>query len=127
MTSIMYGPNYIFQDANDRPYPTQSAENMLQGNIERIILSAMSPDMNPIEHVRDYLVRAISNRNNCSVSLKYLTVTVQEECDYMPNDFTNNLNRGMPRCIRQWMGRRGNHTEYYVTFLCPHYIFLAEI
>lgn len=108
-----FGENFIFQDDNARPHRTQRVEIMLQeGNIQRMNWPANSPDMNPIEHVWDYLGRAISNRENPPVTLQDLTTAVQEEWHNMPDHFINNLIRGMPRRVGQLIERRGDHTDY---------------
>nr|CAH7737381.1 unnamed protein product [Callosobruchus chinensis] len=59
------GDQFIFMDDNARPHCTRAVQQALEnGNIARLEWPSMSPDMNPIEHVWDYVSRAIFNRNN---------------------------------------------------------------
>nr|CAH7727296.1 unnamed protein product [Callosobruchus chinensis] len=51
---------FIFMDDNARPHRTRAVQQALEnGNIARLEWPAMSPDMNPIDHVWDYVSRAI--------------------------------------------------------------------
>nr|CAH7752527.1 unnamed protein product [Callosobruchus chinensis] len=53
------GDQFIFMDDNARPHRTRAVQQALEnGNIARLEWPAMSPDMNPIEHVWDYVSRA---------------------------------------------------------------------
>nr|CAH7733362.1 unnamed protein product [Callosobruchus chinensis] len=46
------GDQFIFMDDNSRPHRTKAVQQALEnGNIARLEWPAMSPDMNPIEHV----------------------------------------------------------------------------
>nr|CAH7750236.1 unnamed protein product [Callosobruchus chinensis] len=59
------GDQFIFMDDNARPHRTRAVQQTLEnGNIARLEWPAMSPDINPIERVWDYVSRAIFNRNN---------------------------------------------------------------
>nr|CAH7738090.1 unnamed protein product [Callosobruchus chinensis] len=50
------GDQFIFMDDNARPHRTRSIQQALEnGNIARLEWPAMSPGMNPIEHVSDYV------------------------------------------------------------------------
>nr|CAH7760614.1 unnamed protein product [Callosobruchus chinensis] len=72
------GDQLIFMDDNARPHRTRAVQQALEtGNIARLEWPAMSPDMNPIEHVWDYVSRAIFNRNNPPRSTQELVVAPQ--------------------------------------------------
>nr|CAH7716676.1 unnamed protein product [Callosobruchus chinensis] len=59
------GDQFIFMDDNARPHRTRAVQQALEnGNIAKVEWPAMSPDMNPIELVWDYVLRGIFNRNN---------------------------------------------------------------
>nr|CAH7757738.1 unnamed protein product [Callosobruchus chinensis] len=74
------GDQFIFMDDNARPHRTKAVQQALEnGNIARLEWPAMSPDMNPIEHVWDYVSRAIFNRNNRPRSTQELIVAATEE------------------------------------------------
>lgn len=68
------GHNFIFMDNNARPHRARRVEEVLEeGHIRRLNCPANSPDMNPIEHMWNYVKRAISTRNNPPITLQELT------------------------------------------------------
>nr|CAH7742155.1 unnamed protein product [Callosobruchus chinensis] len=94
------GDQFIFMDDNARPHRTRAVQQALEnGNIARLEWPAMSPDMNPIEHVWDYVSRAIFNRNNPPRSTQELIVAATEEWDNIPQEVINNLIIGMHRRV----------------------------
>lgn len=54
----------------------------------------------------DYVARAIPNRNILQATLENMPVPVQEEWDTMPDNFINNVIRGMSRRVRELIERR---------------------
>nr|CAH7715688.1 unnamed protein product [Callosobruchus chinensis] len=75
------GDQFVFMDDNARPHRTRAVQQALEnGNIARLEWPAMSPDINPIEHVWDYVSRAIFNRNPPR-STQELIVAATEEWD----------------------------------------------
>nr|CAH7758830.1 unnamed protein product [Callosobruchus chinensis] len=58
------GDQFIFMDDNARPHRIRAVQQAKNGNFARLEWPATSPDMNPVEHVWDYVSRAIFNRNN---------------------------------------------------------------
>nr|CAH7729293.1 unnamed protein product [Callosobruchus chinensis] len=92
------GDQFILMDDNARPHRTKVVQQALEnGNIARLEWPAMSPDMNPIERVWDYVSRAIFNRNNPPKSTQELIVAATEEWDNIPHEVINNLIIGMTR------------------------------
>nr|CAH7753781.1 unnamed protein product [Callosobruchus chinensis] len=73
----------------------------------------MSPDMNPIEHVWDFVSRAIFNRNNPPRSTQELIVAATEEWDNNPQEVINNLIIGMYRCVDALIRSRGGNTNVF--------------
>nr|CAH7746522.1 unnamed protein product [Callosobruchus chinensis] len=70
------GDQFIFIDDNARPHRTRAVQHALEnGNIARLEW----PAMNPIEHVWDYVSRAIFNRTNPPRSTHELIVAATEE------------------------------------------------
>ena len=65
----------------------------------------MSPDMNPIEHVWDFIGRKINQRNpKCQNIEELRTAILQERC--------RRLVRSMTRCITEVHNKRGGYTRY---------------
>nr|CAH7751245.1 unnamed protein product [Callosobruchus chinensis] len=86
------GDQFIFRDNNVRPHRTRAVQQALgNGNIARLEWPAMFPDMNPIEHVWNYVSRAIFNRNNPPRSTQELIVAATEEWENIPQEVINNL------------------------------------
>nr|CAH7764475.1 unnamed protein product [Callosobruchus chinensis] len=108
------GVQFIFMDDNASPHRTRAVQQALEnGKIARLEWPAMSPDMNPIEHVWDYVSRAIFNRNNPPKSTQELIVAAIEEWDNIPQEVMNNLfiislHRRVDALIRS----RGGNTKY---------------
>nr|CAH7726581.1 unnamed protein product [Callosobruchus chinensis] len=111
------GDQFIFMDDNARPHRSRAVQQALEnGNIARLEW----PDMNPIEHVWDYVSRAIFNRNNPPRSTQELIVAATEEWDNIPKEVINNLIIGMHRRVDAFIrSRRGNtiSTEFIITFI----------
>nr|CAH7726032.1 unnamed protein product [Callosobruchus chinensis] len=107
------GDQFIFMDDNARPHRTRAVQQALEnGNIARLEWPAMSPDMNPIEHVWDYVSRAIFIRNNLPRSTKELIVAATEEWVNIPQKVINNLIIGIHRRVNALIRSRGGNTKY---------------
>lgn len=107
------GEHFIFMDDNARPHRTQRVQQVLnEGNIERLDWPANSPDMNPIEHVWDYVQRRIHQRDNPPITLEELRIAAQEEWNNIPQETINNLIISMHRRVNLLFQRRGRHTDY---------------
>nr|CAH7721699.1 unnamed protein product [Callosobruchus chinensis] len=69
------GDQFIFMDDNARLHSARAVQQALDnGNIARWEWPVMSPVMNPIEHVWDYVSRAIFYRNDTPRSTQELIV-----------------------------------------------------
>nr|CAH7719950.1 unnamed protein product [Callosobruchus chinensis] len=107
------GDQFIFMDDNARPHRTRAVQQTLEnGNVARLEWPAMSPDMNPIEHVWNYVSRAIFNRNNHPRSTQELIVAATEEWDNIPQEVINNLIIGMHRRVDASIRSRSGNTKY---------------
>nr|CAH7749177.1 unnamed protein product [Callosobruchus chinensis] len=108
------GDQFIFMDDNARPHRTRAVQQALENkNIARLEWPALSPDMNPIEHVWDYVSRAIFNRNNPPRSTQELIVAATEEWNNIPQEVINNLIISMHRRVDALISRGGNTKYYY--------------
>nr|CAH7720241.1 unnamed protein product [Callosobruchus chinensis] len=107
------GDQFILMDDNARPHCTRVVQQALENeNIARLEWPPMSPDMNPIEHVWDYVSRAIFNRNNPPRSTQELIVAATEEWNNIPQEVINNLITGMHRCVHALIRSRGGNNKY---------------
>ncbi|GFW48763.1 transposable element Tcb2 transposase [Trichonephila clavipes] len=73
------GLQFLFIDDNAR-HRTVAAEQLLESeDIERMDWPARSPDLNPIEHVWDFLGRRWAARTLPPVTIRELRLALQDE------------------------------------------------
>nr|CAH7754938.1 unnamed protein product [Callosobruchus chinensis] len=107
------GDQFIFMDDNARLHRTRAVQQALEnGNIARLEWPAMSLDMNIIEHVWNYVSRAIFNRNNPPRGTKVLIVAATEEWDNIPQEVINNLIIRIHRHVDALIRSSGGNTKY---------------
>ncbi|UYV74169.1 hypothetical protein LAZ67_11002297, partial [Cordylochernes scorpioides] len=86
------GHNLIFMDDNARPHRARLVNEYLQSeNIRRMDWPAISPDLNPIEHVWDALGRRIGARHPSPRTLVELRTALLEEWGLLPLDLLQSL------------------------------------
>lgn len=119
ITPIIYplrnelGANFVFMDDNARPHRAVRVQEALEaGQITRLNWPANSPDMNPIEHMWDFVARAIRNRINPPRTLEELAAAAVEEWNNIPQDIINRLIISMPRRVNALLISRGGYTDY---------------
>ena len=107
------GDNFILMQDNARPHTARLVTDYLnQEGIEVMDWPARSPDLNPIEHVWDYIYRRISQRQNRPITLPDLTQELILEWNGLPQELIATLIRSMPSRCRECCDRRGGHTHY---------------
>lgn len=106
--------NYIFQDDNAPAHRAAAVARHFQTveGFRTIPWPARSPDLNPIEHVWQYIKRRLNSRDNKAENLRELRQRILDEWREMPQDFLDSLVRGMPRRLSAVIGARGGHTKY---------------
>ena len=99
------GPGFLLMQDNARPHVAGVCQQFLQEEgIDAMHWPARSPDLNPIEHMRDIMSRSIHQRH-----VAPQTVQVWEE---IPQETIRHLIRSMPRRCREVIQARGGHTHY---------------
>ncbi|GFX24229.1 DDE_3 domain-containing protein [Trichonephila clavipes] len=97
-------------DDNARPHRAVIVEENLEGlSLERMEQPALSPDLNLIEHLWDYLGRQVAALNPPPRSLGELEQSLIHVWSSLPLSVTDNLIDGMEiRCL-QCIQARGGH------------------
>ena len=106
-----HGPAILMHD-NARPHVARICRQFLnRNNVNVLPWSAVSPDINPIEHILDYLgikVRAIKNVHN----LGDLEKALIQEWNNIPNVVIRRYVRSMRGRLAACFNIRGGHTRY---------------
>ena len=95
-----HGPALLMHD-NARPH---------RNNIN-VPWPAVSPDMNPIEHIWDYIGRKVRTRGNVH-NLRDLENALIQEWNNIPNVVIRRYVRSMPGRFAACINSRGGHTRY---------------
>jgi hypothetical protein len=72
----------------------------------------MWPDMNPIEHVWDFIGRKINQRNPKCQNIDELRTAILQEWQQFPQERLRRLVRGMTRRVTELHNKRGGYTRY---------------
>ncbi|GFW93232.1 transposable element Tcb2 transposase [Trichonephila clavipes] len=107
------GLQFLFMDDNSPCHRTVAAEQLLESeDIERIDWPARSPDLNPIEHVWDFLGRRLAARTLTPVTIRELRLALQDEWAAMPQQLIDTLILSMGRRCETCLAVRGDHIPY---------------
>jgi hypothetical protein len=114
---VPYAPfideNVLFMDDNARPYMARIVVRYLeQVGIRLLPWPANSPDLNPIEHVWDFLGKRVRRRQRRPETLNGLRVALKEECAQIPQNYIATLIQSMPNRLRNVIRARGGNTRY---------------
>ncbi|GFV22225.1 transposable element Tcb2 transposase [Trichonephila clavipes] len=100
-------------DDNCRPHRANLVEDfLLEEGIVLMEGPACSPDMNPIEHVRDALGRRVAGRRPSPETLQEMERALLEEWDRISQLVINSLIDPMPQRCSTLLAFRGNYTPY---------------
>ncbi|GFV60776.1 transposable element Tcb2 transposase [Trichonephila clavipes] len=107
------GLQFLFIDDNAPCHRTVAAEQLLESeDIERMDWPARSPDLNPIEHVWDYLGRRLAARTLPPVTIRELRLVLQDEWAEMLQQLIDTLILSMGRRCETCLAVRGDHIPY---------------
>ncbi|GFV05649.1 transposable element Tcb1 [Trichonephila clavipes] len=103
----------LFMDDNAPCHRTVAAEQLLESeDIERMDWPARSPDLNPIEHVWDFLGRRLAARTLPPVTIRELRLALQDRWAAMPQQLIDTLILSMGRRCETCLAVRGDHIPY---------------
>ncbi|GFW68827.1 transposable element Tcb2 transposase [Trichonephila clavipes] len=107
------GNDFILMDDNARPHQARIVEEYLEDHgLERMEWPARSPDLNPIEHLWDYLGREVAALNPPPRSLHELKQGLLCVWSSLPIPVFDNLINSMGNRCRQCIQVRGGHIPY---------------
>ncbi|KAJ4427322.1 hypothetical protein ANN_24942 [Periplaneta americana] len=107
------GLHFIFMDDNARPHKANLVDEYYEEEeILRMDWSAMSPDLNPIEHAWNALGGRVAAHQPPSRTLSTLRNALRLEWKQLSAELLNHLIEGMPRRCDACVAMRGNHTPY---------------
>ncbi|GFV03552.1 transposable element Tcb2 transposase [Trichonephila clavipes] len=107
------GLQFLFMDDNAPCHRTVAAKQLLESeDIERMDWPARSPDLNPIEHVWDFLGRRLAARTFPPVTIPELRLTLQDEWAAMPQQLIDTLILSMGRRCETCLAVREDHIPY---------------
>ncbi|GFY15492.1 transposable element Tcb2 transposase [Trichonephila clavipes] len=107
------GLQFLFVDDNAPCHRTVAAEQLLESeDIECMDWLARSLDLNPIEHVWDFLVRRLAARTLPPVTIRELRLELQDEWAAMPQQLIDTLILSMGRRCETCLAVRGAYIPY---------------
>ncbi|GFW96737.1 transposable element Tcb2 transposase [Trichonephila clavipes] len=108
-----YGSAVPFLDDNAPCHRTVAAEQLLESeDIERMDWPARSPDLNPIEHVWDFLGRHLAARTLPPVTIQELRLALQDEWAAMPQQLIDTPFSAWADAAETCLAVRGDHIPY---------------
>ncbi|GFY03213.1 transposable element Tc1 transposase [Trichonephila clavipes] len=114
------GLQFLFMDDSAPCHRTVAAEQLLESeDIERMDWPERSPDLNPIEHVWDFLGRRLAARTLPPVTIRELRLALQDEWAAMPQQLIDALILSMGRrcetCLANHPQDVGNFDKQFTT------------
>lgn len=104
---------FIFQDDNAPAHRAAAVvEHLQNSHVHCLPWPARSPDLNPIEHVWDYISRKLNSRPHTAQNLRQLEEWILEEWQALSQEIIDALIDSIPRRIICVIEARGGHTKY---------------
>ncbi|GFU34307.1 transposable element Tc3 transposase [Trichonephila clavipes] len=106
-------PDFIFMDDDAACHRAVLIDDFLETkNIQRMSWPAISPDLNPIEHVWNMLERKIATLSHPPSSVRELKKASQEAWNRLSPQLIHHLIASMVNRCAACLAVRGDHTTY---------------
>ena len=103
----------VYMDDNARPHRSRAVTAYLQSEaVTSVPWPAMSPDLNPIEHIWDMLGRCIHAREPPVQNIRQLEAALHREWQQLSQQDIRRLTGGMRRRVEAVIQARGGYTRY---------------
>ncbi|GFX66045.1 transposable element Tcb2 transposase [Trichonephila clavipes] len=107
------GDKFVFMNDNATCHRTLAVQDCLDSEgIQRLVWSARSPDLNPIENVWDALGRQVAGRNYPPTNKNTLIRALTEEWDKLSQQLLDNVVQSMVRRVECCITLHGGHIPY---------------
>lgn len=107
------GDGFLLMQDNARPHTAASTRQYLEEvGIDTMDWPALSPDLNPIEHVWDELKRRVRSREHVPNNIAELKIALVEEWENIPQETLKKLIRSMKNRMEATIQARGGNTRY---------------
>lgn len=104
---------FIFQDDGAPCHRAKAVDQWKKSQgLECLEWVGQSPDMNPIEHVWDFMGRELRILENRPKNKKELKSALQEIWEKIPQNFIDRLILSVPRRLKTLFNVNGGHTGY---------------